>query len=144
MEFAWEHMIKVLKSRSDIIFNFMTSQIYRDVGLVRSGKGRGQSLMRLFGDDSWKKANSEEELVEIYKKNILKERKDAPIRTIKVKSKKHHFCYHLFFITNRTKGENQWLRAIDKAKKEIEAHSDKAVMQTFDLVKKRQTDLFQF
>ena len=144
MEFAWIDMVKVLKSRSDIIFNFMTSEICRAVGLVKKERSQGESITRVFGDDCWKKAKCEEELVEIYKENILKERKEAPIRTIKIKSKKHHFCYHLLFITNKTKKGNQWLRAIDKLKKEIEAHSDKAVLLALDLVKKRQTDLFQF
>lgn len=142
MEFKWEHMREILKSRSDIIFNFMSSLIYRDIGLFKSGKGKGKELIDLFGDDSWKQANNVDELVEIYKVNILKQRKDAPIRTIRIHSGRFNFCYHLFFITNKTSGENKWLQAIDKAKSEIETQSDKAVMMAFDLIKKRQLDLF--
>jgi three-Cys-motif partner protein len=142
MEFKWESMKKVLKSRSDIIFNFMSSQIYRDVCLKKED-GKGNELLELFGDDSWKQANNVDELVEIYKCNILKERRDAPIRTIRIHSSRFNFCYHLFFITNKTKGENQWLRAIDKAKTEIESNSDKAVMLALDIVKHRQKLLFE-
>ena len=81
---------------------------------------------------------------EIYKENILKKRPNAPIRIIKVKSEQFNFCYHLFFITNETKGGNSWLIAIDKAKKEIEANSDVIVIKALDIVKKRQAELSQF
>lgn len=144
MEFSWDSMKRVLDVRSDVIFTFMTSEIYRAVGLAKAGVGQGEGLTRFFGNDSWKKSYSAEELVKIYESNILKERPDAPIRIIRIKSKQFNFCYHIFFITNKTKGGNNWLRAIDKAKKEIEANSDIAVMQTLDIVKKRQFELSKF
>ena len=112
--------------------------------MANAGKSDGKKLIDMFGDESWKNAKTEEDFVEIYKNKILEERKDAPVRVIKVQSKKFHFSYHLFFITNKTSGGNQWLRAIDKAKEEIEANSDKAVMMALDIVKKRQKDLFGF
>ncbi len=143
-EFSWESMKKVLKVRSDIIFTFMCTEIFRVVGLYKAGLSDGTVLTKLFGDETWKKAKNAEELVDIYKTNILKERLDAPIRTIKVKSSQFNFCYYMFFITNKTKGENKWLRAIDRAKKEIETNSDKAVMNALDIIKKRQSDLNSF
>jgi three-Cys-motif partner protein len=144
MEFKWEDMKKVLATRSDILFNFMTTEMWRCVGLANAGKSEGKKLIDMFGDESWKKAKTEEEFVEIYKNKILEERKDAPVKVIKVQSKKFHFYYHLFFVTNKTSGGNKWLRAIDKAKEEIEANSDKAVMMALDVVKKRQRDLSEF
>lgn len=144
MEFKWESMKKVLDTRSDIIFTFMSSEILRAVGLANAGIGEGGGLTGFFGDESWKTANNVENLVEIYKKNILKERPNAPIRIIMIKSKQFNFCYYMFFITNKTQGENRWLRAIDKAKKEIESNSDKAVIKALDIVKKRQSQLSNF
>lgn len=143
-EFVWDSMKQILKVRSDILLTFMTSEIYRAVHLANSGIGVGQSLTKMFGDESWKTANSDEDLISIYKNNILKERTNAPIKVIKVKSKQFNFYYHIFFITNKTRGENRWLRAIDKAKKEIESHSDIAVKKALDIVKKRQSELSTF
>jgi len=37
-----------------------------------------------------------------------------------------------------------WLRAVDKAKKEIESNSDKAVLTALDIIKKRQSQLSNF
>lgn len=144
MEFQWDSMKEVLKVRSDVIFTFMCSEIYRAVGLANKKGSLGAGLTDFFGDESWKNAKNEEELVEIYKDHILQVRPEAPIRIIKVKSEKFHFCYHLFFITNKTKGDNQWLRAIDKAKEEIEANSDLAVKKALDIIKKRQFQISQF
>lgn len=143
-EFIWEAMEKILKVRSDIVFTFMTSEIYRAVGCAKAGYGGEDKLDKLFGNQSWKKANNSEELINIYKEKILKTRLNAPILTIKIKSDEFNFHYHLFFITNQTKGENQWLRAIDKAQKEIEKNSDVAVRTVLEIVKKRQTQLFPF
>lgn len=144
MEFKWKEMKKVLQVRSDITFTFMSSEIFRAVGLANTKLSEGEGLTELFGGDSWKTANNVEDLVEIYKKNILKERREAPIKTIKIKSEQFNFCYHIFFITNKTKGGNTWLRAIDKAKKEIEKNSDKSVKMALNIVKKRQSELSQF
>jgi len=144
MEFTWEFMKEVLNVRSDIIFTFMTGEIWRAAGLANAGLSKGKVLTNLFGDESWKKAKNAEDLIEIYKKNILKERSEAPIRTIKIQSKQFNFYYHLFFITNKTKGENRWLRAIDKAKEEIESNSDLAVIMALDIIKGRQSQIADF
>lgn len=144
MEFSWESMKKVLKLRSDIIFTFMSSEIYRAVGSAKSGIGEGETLKNFFGDNSWNKANNVDELVEIYKNNILKERPNGIIKSVKIKSEQYYFHYTLFFITNKTTGENKWLNGIEKAKKEIESNSDVAVRKAMDIVKKRQFQLTNF
>ncbi len=144
MEFKWNEMKKVLQVRSDIIFTFMSSEIFRAVGLANSGISEGEGLTNFFGDESWKAVNDIDDLVGIYKSNILKERTEAPIRLIKIKSKQFNFCYHLFFITNKTLGDNKWLMAIDKVKKEIESNSDKSVEIAMHIVKKRQLELSHF
>ena len=83
--------------------------------------------------------------MEIYKQNIIKERPNALVKIIKVQSDKMGgFCYHLLFITNKTKGGNQWLRAIDKAKEEIESNADTAVELALNVIKGRQTELKGF
>jgi len=144
MEFGWEFMGKILGVRSDIVFTFMSSQIWRAVCQANLGIGFGKKLNKFFGKESWKQAKNEGELVEIYKNNVLKERTSAPIRTIKIKSGKFHFVYYMFFISNKTFGGNSWFRAIDKVKKEIESNSDVAVSQTLDIIKKRQLELSDF
>lgn len=144
-EFSWNSMASLLSIRTDIIFNFMSNQIRRTVGLFHQKKLGEKQLTEFFGDDSWKQWKSgdgDEELVKIYTQNIIKVRQDAVIKQIKIHSKKHGFCYFLLFITNKTKGDNPWLKGIDKAKDEIELNSDKSVEMALDIIKKRQSTLF--
>ena len=142
-EFSWNSMKLLLQARTDIIFNFMSNQIRRTAGLCKAGTSDGKVLDNFFGDNSWRNWQSgDEDLLQIYMDNIYKERKDAVIKTIKIKSAKHGFCYFLLFITNKTRSENPWLRAIDKAKAEIESNSDKSVEMALDIIKNRQKTLF--
>lgn len=121
----------------------MTRTIWRSVRTERTTGHGHHALKRLFGDESWKKATNEEDLVEIYKKNILKERKDAIILSTKISSTKG-FAYNLIFITHKTKGDNPWLKPIKTAKKEIEKNSDIAIKSILDIIKNRQTTLSSF
>lgn len=149
MEFGWDSMRKVLNIRKDvmigrdILFTFMSGQIIRFIGLANKGESKGDELTNFFGDESWKGVKGVDDLVELYKNKIL-EYPQTIVKTIKIQSKKRGFCYHLFFITNKTRNENPWLRAIDKARKEIESNSDKSVEMALDIIKKRQADLSQF
>ena len=142
MEFSWESMIKVLGLRSDIVFTFMTSEIFRSIGLCKSGKSNGEYLNNFFGDNSWKSARDYEDLVRLYEINIQKIRPDAILEHIAVKSTKFNFCYHSIFVTNKTKNGCPWMKAIEKAKREIEANSDKSVEKALEIVTNRQRTLF--
>lgn len=144
-EFSWSSMSSLLNIRTDIIFNFMCNQIRRTIGLFHEKGGGEKQLTEFFGDDSWKQWKSgdgDEELVNIYIQNIIKVRPDAMVKLIKIHSEKHGFCYFLLFITSKTKGNNPWLKGIDKAKEEIESNSDKSIEMALDIIKKRQTTLF--
>ena len=144
-EFSWNSMSNLLGIRTDILFNFMSNQIRRTVGLFHK-KGLGEKqLTEFFGNDSWKQWKSgdgDEKLIKIYIDNIMKVRSDAVIKQIKIHSEEHGFCYFLLFITNKTSGDNPWLKGIDKAKEEIESNSDISVKMALDIIKKRQATLF--
>jgi len=147
-EFGWDSMRKVLSNPTgtgrDILFTLMSSQIRRSIGLAVKGEGGGTSLNKLYGDDSWKDVSSDEEVAEAYIRGVEKTFSEKVTRTIKVQSAKYHFCYHLLFITNKTRGQNPWLKSIDKAKEEIERNSDKSVELAMDLINKRQLELKGF
>ena len=150
LEFEWSAMKKVLHTQEgkligrDILFTFMSGEIMRFVGLAKKGKSEGMKLNNFFGDDSWKNITTIESAVELYKNKILQEIPYTVVRTIKIKSKKHGFCYHLFFITNKTQGNTPWIKAIDRAKQEIEKNSDKSVEMALNIIKKRQAELANF
>lgn len=144
MEFEWKDMRQVLNKGNDIVFTLMTGEIIRTIGLVNAGISNGACLTTFFGDESWRSIKTTEDIVTVYSSNICKARKYAVIRAIKIQSAKHGFCYHMLFITNRTSKGSPWVKAIDKAKEEIESNSDVAVEMALDILKKRQSQLSSF
>ncbi len=104
-----------------------------------TGNGH-KALTNFFGNESWKNATNEENLIEIYKMNILKERNDAVILSTQIKSSSN-FSYTLIFITHKTEGDNPWMKSIREVKEEIEKHSDLAVKMSLDIIKNRQATL---
>ena len=144
MEVNWETMKKVLSTKSDIIFNFMTCQIIRAwAGCVANEGCNTKKLDSFYGDQSWKKAKSFDDLLDIYKENIQKIRKNSLIEDIHINGGES-FNYNLIFITNKTKNNNPWMNVIRKAKEEIEKNTKKAVKDALDIVKKRQSQLSNF
>lgn len=142
MEFNWESMKKVLNLKSDILLTFMSNLIYNRCVTKERGKEDSKKLDEFFGNNSWKKANSPEELIEIYKSNILKVRPNAIMENIKITSVKNKgFCYEMLFITNKTKGNNNWMNAIHDLKLKIEKNSDEMVRKSLDMLKRGQTSI---
>ncbi|MFH0869117.1 MAG: three-Cys-motif partner protein TcmP [archaeon] len=143
MEFSWDSMKKVLGLRSDIVFTLMNREIIRNIGYANRTKSKSMinELNRFFGDDSWKKIETCDEINDLYINNIKRERKDAIVLTVKIMSSKYGFSYDVIFITNKTKGDCPWIKAIETAKKEIENHSDEAVELAMDIIKQRQQTL---
>ncbi len=120
-QFEWDSMKKVLATRSDILFTFMTSQIerVREQAFADSSK-KQPTLKKIYGDDSWN--NKDKTLVDIYKGNILKTRPNGIVESINIGD-----YYDLIFITNKTSGNNKWMQGIIQVKKEIEKNPKKAV-----------------
>ncbi|VVB83497.1 Uncharacterised protein [uncultured archaeon] len=141
LDFSWQSMKKLLNIRSDILLTFMSRASWRAV-CTNEVTGHGyKALTTFFGDDSWKQAKCERDILEIYKKNILKERSDAVFYSVHINSVKG-FAYNLLFITHKTGTGNPWMKPIINAGHEIEKHSDKAVEISLDIIKKRQNTLF--
>ncbi len=140
LEFSWDCMKKILNIRSDILITFMTNSLWRTIKSEESTGNGHDALNRVFGNDSWKKVKKEEDLIEIYKNNILKERPDAVMLNTKIKSK-GNFYYDMIFITHKTGGNNPWLDPVRDAKEEIEKHTDEVVKSLLEIIKKRQKTL---
>ena len=143
LEFAWESFKKILNIRSDILLTFMNRTVWRSICTEKATGNGHKALNKFFGDESWKKANNENDVIEIYKNKILNERKGAIILTTQINTSKG-FSYTMIFITHKTYGDNPWLKPIREAKLEIEKNTDLAIKSILNIIKKRQTELSQF
>lgn len=123
-EIHWQTIETLLKTRGDIIINYMCTSIRRIWGNACRGAEKFVERMdRFFGDESWKACSHAEDLFELYLKKV-KKYKEVVI-PIEVKGPKG-FHYHVIVAVRRTKGSQPWIQVIEKAKQQIEkaSHED--------------------
>lgn len=151
MEIDYDTYAKCLNMYTDLIFNFQTPGIYREISsAVKVPEWDRRRLSKMFGkNDIWKKCSTREEtlnafenlLCNTYKKTIHPQ---VPIsRSVKIDSGES-YIYHLIFLTRNTPGKSPWMRSVDRLKKETEANTGKLVKQALDVFKGRATDLTMF
>lgn len=128
-------MEKILKTQSDIIFNFQTQQIGRTWGKAKKGSKENESkLTILFGDDSWKKAKKRNDLLEIYKDRIRKANKEC-IDSIEISSRNPSFHYNLIFATKKTSTGSKWFNSIiNHLHNTIEKNRAETIKVAFDVI----------
>lgn len=143
-ELNWEMLQKLLDANGDIVINFQTTQIWRVIAKAKyGGKGSqklGELLDGFFGDDSWKKMNGEEDLLNVYIDKI----KNCDKLTENVKIRRDgagRFWYHLIFITSPTKTGSPWFKGVTAGRDQIEKYGSKAVKEMLDIIKGRQKTL---
>ncbi len=121
----WSTINKLLDLNIDLLFNFMTSGIRRIWGNWRNGRFSSvNALDEFYGDDSWKKASNDEDLLNIYI-DKLRSKRDIVI-PIKVMGS-HAFYYHILLAVRRTSRGNPWLSPIIKSLKPRIERTDSTV-----------------
>jgi len=151
MEIDYNTYAKCLDMYTDLIYNFQTPGIYREISSAFKVPERDRRrLSKMFGkNEIWTACNTREEtlkafeklLCDTYKKTIQPQ---VPIsRSVKIDSGES-YIYHLIFLTRATRGKSPWMRSVDRLKKETEENTGKLVKQALDVFKGRATDLTMF
>ncbi|MEM0215918.1 MAG: three-Cys-motif partner protein TcmP [Archaeoglobaceae archaeon] len=125
-EISWQTIEILLKSRGDIIINYMCAGIKRIWGKAVEGNEKSiENMNRFFGDDLWRKSNISDgkQLFNIYFEKVKRFKEKS--MQVMVKGP-WGFHYHIIFAVRRTGGAQGWLKAIEEAKKKIEeaSHED--------------------
>ncbi|MEM1820590.1 MAG: three-Cys-motif partner protein TcmP [Thermofilaceae archaeon] len=127
LEPKWSTISSILDLPTDVLFNFMTSGIRRIWGTVKS-KGVGdEALNSFYGDDSWRIAENDEDLLQIYKDKIEREFPRRIVTNVRVRGDKL-FYYDILTITRRTKRGSPWLIAINER---LKPHVEQTDSETF-------------
>ena len=156
LEVKWETMEKLLNRPGDVIFTFQTQEIRRTWGNAMSKKSpmskvASEKLLDFYGDDTWKTATSEKDLLEYYKKKISNVKilqTDASrtlIKDVNVESQRGGFHYNLIFATRETKTGSPWFESVvGSIKKRTEKNTGKFVKLALDILSGRSTNLEVF
>jgi three-Cys-motif partner protein len=139
LEIHWKTMEQILNRWCDVIINFQTSGIQRIVASARNSAKYDETLDLFFGTWEWRDCHIEEELLALYVAQLGKHREVVvPIRV----QGPGIFHYHMIVAVRKTKGTQQWIDAIDRAKAKIEEATSDDVKPLLDVYHKRQATLF--
>lgn len=148
MEINYATYSKCLEMYTDLIFNFQTPGIFREVSCANKFPDRErQRLSKMFGENEiWKECDSREKLLNSFE-NLLCDtyrKTNKPIsRSVKIDSGQS-YIYHLIFLTRYTRGNSPWIKSVDRLKKETEENTGKLVKHALDVFKGRATNLDMF
>jgi three-Cys-motif partner protein len=139
LEIQWSTLRLLLESWSDVIINYQPSAVRRAVGSISTSESFATTLTKFFGTSDWSSYGTEEDYLELYKKQIGSF-KDYVI-PIKVSGPKG-FYYYIIVAVRKTSGMQGWINAIYRAKENIEKASYKDAEQFLLIFSGKQRTLF--
>jgi len=115
VEVEWESLSKVLYYLGDLVFVFQTREVMEQKARWKNE----EALKRFYGNENWRVAKKEEDLVELYKEQIRavkiagRRRREA-IDNLTVKSDEDpsSYYYDVIFAAPETKSKNPWFRSL--------------------------------
>jgi three-Cys-motif partner protein len=143
-EIHWTTIETLLKTRGDILINYMCTSIGRIWGNACTGENKFKFIERMdrfFGDDSWKSCKCAEELFILYLGKVRKYKEI--VIPIEVKGPKG-FHYHVIVAVRKTKGTQPWIKAVEKAKYQIERASHEDAEKFLQIFSGKQRTLATF
>ena len=145
LDVNWETMESLLKHPGDLIINFPTRGICRVFGQIKNGITSEETLNVFFGDNGWREAKSENDLVRYYMKKIS-EFNRKKIQNIEVKSTTGgQFRYDMLFAAKKTRDGSPWFDSVvEDLKKRIEKNPGNIVKVALDVLAGRATELKSF
>ncbi len=104
----WNTISQILDLPTDVLINFMISEIRRQWG---SNKSKDfVALDEYFGSGEWRSARNERDLISLYERNITS--KGRIVHKIRVHGR-GLFYYYIVLATRPTSGGNPWLEPIE-------------------------------
>jgi three-Cys-motif partner protein len=135
LDVQWATLEKLLKVWSDVIVNYQPTSVRRVVASFKSRPAYETSLNLYFGGDEWKKCNGDDELFQLYLQKI--EQHKEVVIPIRVKGP-GGFYYFVIVAVRRTKGAQDWIDAVQRAKEKIEQASSEDAERFLDIYKGKQ------
>jgi three-Cys-motif partner protein len=134
----WRTLEKILSCWCDVMINYQPTSVRRIVGSARSNAVYEQSLNDFFGSDEWKACSNDEELLGLYTENLQKHRE--VVIPVKVQSPEA-FYYYIIIVVRKTAGNQAWVEAIHRAKKNVEQATSEDAKRLLDVYMGRQATI---
>ncbi len=131
----WATLDKLLRTWSDVIINYQPLAVRRTIGSIKTNLAYKNALNLYFGSDVWKDCENDGQLFQSYLINIQQHKEVViPIRVNGVGG----FYYYIIFAVKRTKGAQEWIGAIERAREKIEQATSADAQRFLDIYKGKQ------
>lgn len=143
MDVDWATIAPLLKRWSDVVINYQVEGPRRIGGRVWDEPVYEKSLTKFYGTDAWKALGryTDEGFFNVYT-NQIRRYKDIVIPT-KVRGG-GGFFYYMVVAVRKTGGEQGWIGAVERARRQIEATGPDFIERALDVFTKRARPLDSF
>lgn len=138
-EIKWTSMEKILCiPTADIIFNFMTSFIYRNKVKAETDEATAKGFDDFFGGSKWRECDSGPELLDLYRKKLESTGKRTEV--IEVFRKGENKMYDIIFVSRSSGGYN----IVDFASGILKHIDTEMFRGIFEIISKKTTQITDF
>jgi three-Cys-motif partner protein len=144
LDVSWSTMQSLFAKNGDILFNFQTQNILRNVVKARE-KALGwesttKTLNWFFGDTRWVECKDADSLLECYMYKIHCETTRKIVLALPVHGT-GSYRYDIILATLETKGGNPWIRSMEEMRDIMGGYRPDIVEKTLDILMNRQRTL---
>lgn len=144
LDVSWSTMQSLFAKNGDILFNFQTQNVLRNV-IKAQDKALGwesttDTLNWFFGDTRWTKNRDADSLLQCYMDKIQNETTRKIVLALPVHGT-GSYRYDIILATRKTKGGNPWIKSMQELQEIMGGYRPEIVKKTLDILMKRQQTL---
>lgn len=144
LDVSWSTMQALLAKNGDILFNFQTLEVLRNVRKAQK-KALGweattERLNWFFGDSKWTDYTDPDSILYCYMDKIRNETTRKVVLALPVQGPRG-YRYDIILATRITRGGSPWIKAMEELKEIMGGYKPKIVEKTLDILMKRQQTL---
>jgi three-Cys-motif partner protein len=147
LDVSWSTMLPLFAKNGDILFNFQTQEIWRNVAKAQE-KALGwesttETLNWFFGDKRWNECKDADTLLQCYMSKIQCETTRKVVLALPVHGT-GSYRYDIILATRITKGGNPWIKSMEEMRAIMGGYRPEIVKKTLDILMNRQQTLNGF
>ena len=143
-EMHWNTLMKLLSRPGDLIFNFQSVSVHRNVcQYLENPSLEPRSLIDLYGDDRWKRYQTREDCLKGYINKIREETNREVVIPLYVKGPKSYH-YDLIVATRKTGANNPWMTPMREVQARFKKLEPKIIDTIIDVLKGRKKTISDY
>jgi three-Cys-motif partner protein len=143
-EVKWDTLERLLSKQGDLVFNFQTVNVHRSVMLHKGDQTlTTKSLDEFYGGTFWMDFETRDDCLNGFIQKLRETTSRTIVKQLTVKNS-GGFYYDVLIATKPTKGNNQWIRAIDELQERLDRYDTGLMKAALEIFTERQDTLDKY